>query len=88
MHKWCARRSASTFRAILLASALPYEGDDGAPLFDGWRGHWEALRAALERLGREDAGVREASGRLARALEGMGPEGLPGKGQQLRMDLT
>lgn len=32
MHKWFARRSASIFRAILLASALPYEGEDGRPL--------------------------------------------------------
>lgn len=31
MHKWFARRSASIFRAILLASALPYE-EDGEPV--------------------------------------------------------
>jgi putative DNA methylase len=32
MHKWFARRSASTFRAILLGAALPYENDDGTPV--------------------------------------------------------
>lgn len=29
MHKWFARRSPSIFRAILLASALPYEDENG-----------------------------------------------------------
>lgn len=32
MHKWYARRSASTFRAILLGAALPAEDDDGEPI--------------------------------------------------------
>lgn len=32
MHKWFARRSSSTFRAVLLASALPHEDDEGKPI--------------------------------------------------------
>lgn len=47
MHKWFARRSASIFRAILLASALPYEDEDGQPLdlmAEFYRGHGDDPR--------------------------------------------
>jgi len=47
MHKWFARRSASVFRAILLASALPYKDEDGQPMDlmeEFYRGHCDDPR--------------------------------------------
>jgi putative DNA methylase len=59
MHKWFARRSSSTFRAILLGAALPAE-QDGKPL---------DLMAEFYRGHGEDPRLRRADGTPMRVLD-------------------